>query len=254
MKILMIICFALSTIGSGFAEEANQPDREELNIAVAMQGAILVDEDIEKARAILKSGFDISSSVGCQGYSALHAAVQIRNKEMIRLFLDAGAKPDDQVMLWAFRTNDEDLDIPTMLIAAGGNPKAFEHPYTTCLYSAVWYGNTALVKLLIGQEEAELDRPGELGTPLSLAIRKGNFQIARLLISSGADLHRRGHDGKASSAAELIDERLAQLSDVKAYIIKATDEQDGAHRSATAGDAKYESNRKPKPESKGRSQ
>lgn len=182
-----------------------------------MQKAILIDENVNTVKEILKKGFDISKPIGCGSYTALHGAVQKRNKDLITVLIEAGAQPDDKMMLWAFSTYDMELDIPKMLIDAGGNTTAFEHPYDTCLYSAVWHGNEPLVKLILLQDKLDIDRSGELGTPLSLAIRRGHIELAKLLLSNGADVKKRGYNTKSISAEELIQQRIASLTELKKY-------------------------------------
>ena len=55
------------------------------------------------------------------------------------------------------------------------------------VYDAVLLGDVAAVRELIARK-ADLDEPGDLGTPLHAAATKGNSEIAGLLIDNGADV------------------------------------------------------------------
>lgn len=215
LKILLSMCLAVWTAKTASAQPTGPQSEERTSLEYAMQKAILVDENIQTVKEILKKGFDVSQPIGCGSYTALHGAVEKRNKEMIKVLIDAGAKPDDTMMLEAFQSFDMETDIPNMLIAAGGDTTAYEHPYDTCLYSAVWHGNRPLVELILSQKKLDIDRAGERGTPLSLAILRGHIDIAKLLLAKGADAHKRGHDAQSISAAELIDVRLAELTELR---------------------------------------
>jgi len=240
MKNLISNFLLFVAVSQAVAEgENNNLSKEKRELAYAMQKAVLVDEDVNKVKELLESGFDITQPIGCGSYTALHGAVQTRNKEMIFALINAGAKPDGKMMLWAFSTYDMSLDIPRLLIDGGGDTTAFEHPYDTCLYSAVWHGNEPLVKLILSQDKLDIDRAGELGTPLCLAIRLGHVELAKLLLSKGADAKKRGHNKNSLSAAELIRKRIADLTELK-QSIETKDEQSSAHQSTNRSKSKSE--------------
>lgn len=226
-KLIQMIFLLAMTLIAASEESDNALSEEQRELAYAMQKAVLDNEDVSKVKELIKNGFDLTQPIGCGSYTALHGAVQKRNKEMIAILVNAGAKPDSRMMLWAFSTYDRELDIPKLLIGAGGDTTSFEHPYDTCLYSAVWHGNEPLVKLILSQDKLDIDRAGEQGTPLSLAIRRGHIELAELLLAKGADPEKRGHHKNSLSAAELLQRRIAALTKLKKSI-EAKGQQDGA--------------------------
>ena len=219
MKRLILISHLIMTpLFATAIERDHVYDEEQRKMAYAMQKAVLETEDVSAVQELIKKGFQVCQPIGCGQYTALHGAVQKRNKEMITILIKAGAKPDHQMMLWAFSTYDRELDIPKLLINAGGDTTAYEHPYDTCLYSAVWHGNEPLVQLILSQDKRDIDRAGEQGSPLSLAIRRGHVNLAKKLLSKGADPNKRGHHKNSLSASELLQQRITDLTELKKEI------------------------------------
>ena len=60
----------------------------------------------------------------------------------------------------------------------------------TALYWASWYGHTDVVKFLLTEGNAEVDKPANDGcTPLYIAAEKGRTEVVKLLVEGGADLN-----------------------------------------------------------------
>ena len=70
-------------------------------------------------------------------------------------------------------------------------------------------------------------------------IRLGHVELAKLLLSKGADAKKRGHNKNSLSAAELIRKRIADLTELK-QSIETKDEQSSAHQSTNRSKSKSE--------------
>ena len=95
------------------------------------------------------------------------------------------------------------------------------------VYDAVLLGDVAAVRELIARK-ADLDEPGDLGTPLHAAATKGNSEIAGLLIDNGADVEateefsgkRPLHAAAALGKTEVAELLIARGADLEARDVK----------------------------------
>ena len=86
-----------------------------------MQRAVLVEQDLDKIKALVAKGVDPNAPIGCGNFSPLDGAVQVENPAMLRLLLSLGAKPiDRQLVRAAFIANHETAsEIVSNLLEAG---------------------------------------------------------------------------------------------------------------------------------------
>ena len=215
MKSLIALALCLAFPALSFADSTSEskrkePTEEETKLALAMKSAVMYRHH-EKVKKMLDDGFPVDGWIAYGSGTALWVAVQGRDKEMIKMLLDYGAKPDDRTMLEACFTADRELDIPRWLVEHGGNFNAFTRT-RTCLTGAVYYGNQPLTAFLLAQEGIDLDRPGERGTPLAMAIMRGQPEIANALLDAGANPKAHGDERKNSlSAEQVLDKRVEDL-------------------------------------------
>ena len=74
-------------------------------------------------------------------------------------------------------------------------PQDAENGYTA-LWQAAWYGHAEIVKLLLTEGNAEVDKPSNSGTtPLYIAAKEGRTEIVKLLLRGGADANKAKNDG-----------------------------------------------------------
>ncbi len=200
MKTLILILGAFAYATSS----AEEPPKWAL-----MQKAILGEPDLGQIRALVQSGVDPNSPIGCGTFAPLHGAIQKQNPEMVDLLISLGAKPtESQIVQAAFcSSHDAALKIVLSLHAAGASVNARElysgdkGRYTQPLHNAVWRSNTELISYLLKQEGIQLDNPNVDGyTPLMIAVEHGREDIVEMLLAAGANPKVKNKDGLDASA------------------------------------------------------
>lgn len=189
-----------------------------------MQRAVLVEQDLEKVKALVASGVDPNAPIGCGDFAPLDGAISKANPDMAALLLSRGARPMDRQIVSAAFAADHDaaLQIVRMLHAAGVSVNAREYylkdteRYSTPIHQAVWRENTALISYLIEQRGIQLDLPNVDGySPLMIAVEKGSDEIVQMLLAAGADPKRRNNEGiGAAQVADRVIERQRLFLDV----------------------------------------
>jgi ankyrin repeat protein len=147
------------------------------------------------------------------GEHRLMAAVTSGDTSTVRRLLTEGAEVDQRFpivngfndahtpLLVAAR--DGHTEIAAMLLGAGADVNATEPTFGAVpLHKAVYNGHIELTALIAGWPGVDLDFQGATNgyTPLHDSIWHGNEQCARILVTAGADLRLRGHDGKTPYA------------------------------------------------------
>ncbi len=135
---------------------------------------VIIRNEQEDIQLTLKQGMG-AEALSANGLSALHLAIQYRRLEVARLLLQAGANPEaryplsgETPLIRAARNNDP--DIAWLLIKSG----------------------------------AKVDAQGFTGlTALMYATNQGYFEVARLLLESGADPNRTSPNGRSARADAL---------------------------------------------------
>ena len=109
------------------------------------------------------------------------------NKELVQLLLNYGAKVPD-VLKWAQFYYFEREDMAAFLLEQGMNPNVMSWHHVTLLHDMAQKGSVAKTELLV-RNGAEIDPIDEeyQSTPLGMAARWGNAEIAEYLLAQGAD-------------------------------------------------------------------
>lgn len=129
------------------------------------------EEDIETIQHDIKSGVDINAWLPGMTHKPIHMAVYTGNIDIVKLLLDNGAS-----------INMTDTFGYTPLHHAA-NRKKLEDPNSMEINAKL----IDIAKLLIDRGTKHLDS-GNDGTPLDLAARNGDLEMAELLINRGANL------------------------------------------------------------------
>ncbi|MEJ0034702.1 MAG: ankyrin repeat domain-containing protein [Gammaproteobacteria bacterium] len=129
------------------------------------------------------------------GSTPLAWAVESQSRQIVRLLLDRGAKPNGMPSPLTLACQYGDAAILEMLLTARADVKAARADGITPL--AVCAGNapTSILKRLIaaGAEVDAADNNGQ--TPLMWAAAKGRVENIPLLVEHGAAINRRTHKG-----------------------------------------------------------
>lgn len=145
---------------------------------------------VDEARELLDEGLSPTSNENARGQSALNAAANCAQPEILALLLDRGAAPDAR--------DDEDSMTPLQIIAnmdwwwyAKAEPQRLDR-WLSC------------VRLLLARGADREARDDGGRTPLQSACRRRSFALVSLLIEHGADVNARGHDGLGNALHALL--------------------------------------------------
>lgn len=179
--------------------------RKEPGLKDALLSAVMAG-DAEGVGKALRLGAD-PDAADERGCPALHLAVRGSRSGIARSLLEAGADPDAEdeegwrALHWACweRTGAERHPEAIALIRAGADFEARNKAWRTPLMMAVRRGNEQVAKCLLeaGADPNAIDREGV--SPLMDAARRGREGLARALLEAGA---RAGHRDKAGLLAE----------------------------------------------------
>lgn len=201
--------FVLVAVGWSLALSAD-PRVEELFNAVA-------ESDVRQVVLSLESGVDVNASL-----KGFYAIMLVKNVEIARLLIDAGAKVDvvdgregKNALHWVIERSC-DADVAEVLIAKGGAdpnatiPATGFTPVDTAVSCAMFTGDTSVIEMLLSyggdgklyrellqaekedrEADAARDRQRKTGktTPLHIAVDEGTIAEVVALIEAGADVN-----------------------------------------------------------------
>ena len=224
-----------------FGGAPSPPEAKDLERSIQMQAAVLGKQDIEEVKRILKAGFDINAPIGCGTYSALDGAVQVENTEMLKLLLEAGAKPKGSALVAAARCRNHDVSIKMVeaLLNRGADPNYKEcymgdlKRFSMALHAASYGGNFQVAQALLKQPGVEFNAIDVDGrTPLMWAVEKGHEGIIRLLLEKGADPTIKNAETK--TAVDLARDQIRKREKILEMILQTrtgTNQDSAANRS-----------------------
>jgi ankyrin repeat protein len=157
------------------AKSAKSGKRGKPGVSAATLVSAAGSGDQDTVRALLAAGADVNKATR-SGETALRQAVAGRDTAMVKLLLEAGAKPGgggtkspmSELMMAA---GEGDNDIMQMLIAAGADVNEQRGDGMTPLHHAVTFGHAETVKLLLDAGASTTLRDEERKTPLQ-AVRQ----------------------------------------------------------------------------------
>jgi ankyrin repeat protein len=189
-----------------------------LQLAATNGSAMMIDR-------LLKAGADVNAPLTAAGDTALMMAARTGKTDAIRVLVEAGANPNAQetwggttALMWA--VSEGHTDAARMLIAAGANVSARSH-YVAAANGRGFEGRTPVANR--AEPKTEEFASGWL-TPLTLAAREGDVEMARILVSAGADVNAVTGDGKTALALAIFNgnyEVASFLVDSKVDVNKA---------------------------------
>lgn len=194
---------------------------------------------LEVVKLLLGAHADVNFiHANCVG-SALQVAASRANVEVVRLLLGANANPNSPANHSSGMTplqgaaNDGHVELVRLLLDAKADPNGSKYGLTPLQY-ATWRNHEDIFEQLLAAEAdvnalpegvPEYSFAGE--TALTIAVRVGNINMAKQLLSFGADINKRGKNKpsaleKASqgdtpgSTVEFVDLLLSAQADVNA--------------------------------------
>jgi ankyrin repeat protein len=174
---------------------------------------------------LLKAGADPNAPLSVAGDTALMMAARTGRTDAIRVLAEAGANANAQetwggttALMWA--VSEGHADAAKLLIAAGADANARSH-YVAAANGRGFEGRTPVANRT--DPKVEEFASGWL-TPLTLAAREGDVEMARILVNAGADVNAVAGDGKTALALAVFNgnyEAASFLVDSKADVNKA---------------------------------
>lgn len=152
------------------------------------------------------------------GQTPLHKAVKAAARGSAEVLLQNGANPNAKdfneaaAMHLAFETASP-MPLLELLLRYKADPNTQNiYKNTPLMLTAVWNLDSSFARLLM-QNRALVDLPDDRGdTPLMQAYRKKNYELARYLISAGANPNVRNIDGETPAAIEAASRQTAPAS------------------------------------------
>jgi uncharacterized protein len=174
---------------------------------------------------LLKAGADVNAPLSAGGDTALMMAARTGKTDAIRVLVEAGANVNAKeswggttALMWA--VTEGHADAARLLIGAGADVNA-QSNYVAAANGRGFEGRTPVANRT--DPKAEEFASGWL-TPLTLAAREGDVEMARLLVNAGADINATAGDGKTALALAIFNgnyEVASLLVDNKADVNKA---------------------------------
>jgi ankyrin repeat protein len=180
------------------------------------------DLDEVKARLIMRAKIN-SRDKSSNGMTALHAAVENGNIEMVQFLLDNRAKinirDNDKRTPLMMLDDDATPELLELLLRYGAKPKLLDKEKNSALHHLIENdGDQALISTLItfGVDVNAVNKSGQ--TVLMLAAENGYEESVKALLESGADVNRLDREGK--SAWDVGDTRVRSLLETYGAIAK----------------------------------
>lgn len=174
---------------------------------------------------LLKSGADANAPLTAAGDTALMMAARTGKTDALRVLVEAGANVNAKetwggttALMWA--VSEGHPEAAKLLIDAGADVNARSN-YVAAANGRGFEGRTPLANRTDGKPEEFAS--GWL-TPLMLAAREGNTEVARVLVPARADIDAVAGDGKTALALAIFNgnyELASYLVDSKADVNKA---------------------------------
>jgi uncharacterized protein len=189
-----------------------------LQLAAINGSAIVIDR-------LLKGGADPNAQLTPEGDTALMMAARTGKTDAIRVLAEAGANVNaaetwggTTPLMWA--VSEGHAAAAQMLIGAGADVNARSH-YVAAANGRGFEGRTPLTN------SADA-KPAEFAsgwlTPLMLASREDDVELARMLVAAGADVNAVGGDGKTALAMAIFNGNY----DVASFLVDSKADVDTA--------------------------
>jgi ankyrin repeat protein len=182
-----------------------------------MVQAALFDSEVSMTSELLKLGADVNKPVFA-GDRPLHAAVELHNKALVRVLLDAGADPAlpsrdptnasltafHQALMLLEHDVQKDTEIVDMLLGSGRcKIMEGEDTHSTAFAFIVrrfdrWENRLAEAltrRMLDSIPDVNADRADDGATPMHVAVHKKHSHIVDVLLAKGADIDARDKSG-----------------------------------------------------------
>jgi len=169
--------------------------------------------DVERVKQLIEEGADVNAR-GIKGKTPLLRAASVGHLDVVKVLLENGADVDVgggkyTPLFHPIWDDNIDIEMVRTLIASGADVNA--HPKeenTTPLFYAVYYGRPHVARILI-EARADVNARTEDGlTPLHVALRRANAEMARQFAGTGVKIpsfHNAVLEGDLARVKELVE-------------------------------------------------
>ena len=173
---------------------------------------------------LVKRGVDVNQSSMNSRLTPLEIVMTNDDPQMLETMFDYGLKADPNVLM-LHATNNKENNVIQVLLKHGANANTSNNIGQAAIVTAVSKGDTAAAEALVDQGSASINVQDIANglTPLSMAISKGNLELAQYFIDKGADPNipdNNGYTALAYAAAtgqvELAKSLIAHNANIKA--------------------------------------
>jgi len=143
-------------------------------------------------RLLLENGADVNQKLE-GGYSPLHLAVKYRDPDLVQMFNDFGADPDqldgmEKPPMAYCNVDPINAEILLILFENGADFQTLNESGRTLLHCAIVYNHRKLLEAVLAEDaKSIINSLYGNSSALHLAISKRNIEFARLLLQAGAD-------------------------------------------------------------------
>lgn len=158
--------------------------------------------------ALLKNHFDIIKYLLCnyrvnphfkfKGESPVGYAIRERMIEVVKLLIDRGAhlngKDIDKKTLLHHSVSKSSPELVQLLIDKGADMSAIDNKGYTAFHYAIFHSDLSIIEVFIKNKmpiDSRVFNSSSGYTPLQIAFKEGNYEVAKCLLKHGADINAR---------------------------------------------------------------
>ena len=188
---------ALSLFGCGKSKDQALRDLAGLNLKFSADDFVrsATEGDDKALTLFLTAGID-PNAPDFKGYTALMAAAEKGNGDLVKQLLDSGAginvKGEKGITALMLAASNDHPGIVKLLLDRKADISVQDDGGWTAMLKAVYQGNTACVRLLAGRSREDVNRG------LLLAALAGRKDSAQVLLDCGAEVNTRAEDGRTA--------------------------------------------------------
>lgn len=152
---------------------------------------LVIADDIAKLKALFQANPALVNEKDTNGWTPLHYAINLHQKDIIQLLLDDHA----DVSIQQAAAIGDSARVNALLKADPRLVNSKDPAGCTALHYAIFLGHKSVVELLLANKAHVNGEQGSGNTPLLEAAWRGDPNIAELLLTNNADVNAKNEEG-----------------------------------------------------------